>query len=62
MVDAMTPALGTYLIRLLDGPQRVGIAPEAVIREAERAGLVRYVRPHSRALTDKGRKALEVDA
>lgn len=62
MGDAVTPALVAYLRRLVDGPLPVGSAPEAVIREAEAAGLVRYVRPHSRALTDKGRKALEVDA
>ena len=54
--------LSTYLRKLLAGPQRVGIAPESVIREAEAAGLVRYVRPYSRALTDAGRKALEGDA
>ena len=54
--------LAAYLRKLLAGPQPVGAAPEAVIREAEASGLVRYVRPHSRALTDKGRKALEVDA
>lgn len=58
----MTPALVAYLRRLVDGPLPVGAAAEAVIREAERAGLVRHVRPHSRALTDKGRKAVEVDA
>ena len=51
--------LATYLRKLLDGPLKVGAAPEAVIRKAEAAGLVRYVRPHSRALTDKGRKAVE---
>ena len=54
--------LATYLRKLLAGPQKIGAAPEAVIREAERAGLVRYVRPHRRALTDKGRKAVEGDA
>ena len=54
--------LPAYIRKLLDGPQKIGIAPEAVIREAEAAGLVRYVRPHSRALTDKGRKAVEGDA
>ena len=47
--------LPAYLRKLLDGPQCAGIAPEA-------AGLVRYVRPHSRALTDAGRKAVEGDA
>ena len=50
--------LAAYLRQLLSGPQRVGIAPEGVIREAEAMGLVRYVRPHSRALTDKGRKTV----
>lgn len=50
--------LSSYLRALLDGPLPVGAAPEAVIREAEAAGFVRYVRPHARELTDKGRKAV----
>jgi hypothetical protein len=60
----MTPALAAYLRRLREeGPLRVGAAPEAVIRDAEAAGYVRYHRPHARVITAAGVAALErVDA
>lgn len=55
--------LSLYLRALLDGRLPVGAAPEAVIREAETAGFVRYHRPHSRVITAAGVAALErVDA